>query len=192
MNAKKIIIYFLIAVVFLIGGFFGGSQYVKKTIKSAENLKYSQGWEEAKTRYAKICIPPVVDQNNMKFKSFSGKIKSLGVGSLTLAVSPIGFASGSDREIKVIINSGTKIKRMEKKSDADYNNELAAYTKRIGSANPGAEPNEAPPAIFRQVETDFASLATGQALTVTATVEADQNVSEITATEVLINYLSGE
>ncbi len=185
MYKKIVIISVSISVIFFVLGFLSSS-FKLRGFSFDEELKksYDMGWEEAKLRFGKVCVLPVISQENLEIKAFYGEIKEIKNGEIVIKANPIAFSNEKEVIKNVFIKSDTKIQKLIQKNEAEYNLEIEAYSKKINLQSP--EPAVIPPARFIKQDIDVSSLKVGQKITVSAKEDV-KNIDRVTALEILLD-----
>lgn len=188
MNFKKYILYLGLAIIFFSLGFGGGYKIAQNRIKIDGDLRYGQGWEDAKKRFGTLCVLPGLDEKGAKTRIFHGVITEARDGQIVIDSDSFGKSFNEKKSITVSIGGETEIKRTVRKEDGAYQKELAEYRQGAGAAGAGAEPSVLPPSQFEQVKIESSSLKTGEGVTVTAVADVSEDDKEVTAAEILVDY----
>ena len=144
---KKIIIYFVLALVFFALGFISFhfiSEFKtdnKKTDTNNQNNTYAAGWQAASKRLVDLGV--VRDAEEINIKEISGFVSEVGNNEILVKIVPLSPLHDPDLDTRIIkVNDKTEIKKLIIKPLDEFQREMKDYTDKYGEINDLVEPTE--------------------------------------------------
>ena len=144
---KKIIIYFVLALVFFILGFisFNFISELKLNNKNADinnqNNTYVAGWQAANKRLVDLGV--VRDTKEIIIKEISGFVSDVKNNKIWVKIVPLSPLHGPDLDTRIIgINNKTEITKLVIKPKEEYQKEMSEHIAKYGEISEWAEPGE--------------------------------------------------
>jgi len=144
---KKIIIYFILALIFFALGFisFNFISELKSGNKNVDiknqNNTYEAGWQAANKRLVDLGV--VRNLEEIDIKEISGFVSNVSDNKIWVKIVPLSPLHDPDLDIRIIgINERTEIKKLIIKSQDEFQKEMKEYVEKYGEINDLVEPTE--------------------------------------------------
>lgn len=180
-------------IVFFTAGFFtaglindSGAESCPPASSSPAKDSFAAGWEAARERLKETGY--YFGDVNFPVKEVWGEIKQVNGNQVTVSIKPLDpLADKSLDERTVKVNGQTEIIKKEKKSQTEYENEVAAYRQDNAELLDGPVLPASYPNLFTERIIGLNELGPGQQVKVLAN-ENIRDIKEFTATAIVVQF----
>lgn len=192
MEKKNVIIFFVAVLFFILGAgvailFFNQCREITPLTseKADGNDTFQAGWEAAKKRLVETGVVLGLNEK-ISIKSITGTIKGVQSGRITIKIVPLEPLAIPDLDQRIIqIDSGTKINKLVKKNEEQYQKEIEEFNRIDKKALLNTPEYPVYPNRYTKQEITIDELQVNTKAVVTA-AEDVKNVKQFTAREITI------